>query len=148
MIILFFAAWTMDLLSLFIFNYSTVLIVLMPIPINFALAAFLIVFSLYLLTKSHEAVFDKRSTQPRLIDSGVYSLVRHPMYLGVLLFCLGFFFISLSLLSLAVWIMFFIFYDKMATFEERDLIRIFGERYAAYQKRVPKWVPRIFRNKA
>jgi len=31
----------------------------------------------------------------------------------------------------------------MATYEEKDLIRILGEEYTAYQKRVPKWFPGI-----
>jgi protein-S-isoprenylcysteine O-methyltransferase Ste14 len=65
------------------------------------------------------------------------------MYLGVLLNGLAFFFTSLSVLSLMVLIAFFIFYDRMATYEEKDLIRIFGKEYIAYQKRVPKWLPRI-----
>jgi protein-S-isoprenylcysteine O-methyltransferase Ste14 len=72
-------------------------------------------------------------------------LVRHPMYLGTLLFCLTFFFAMPSFLSFMIWIVFFIFYDKMATYEENDLIRIFGEKYISYQKRVPKWIPRIIR---
>jgi len=42
-----------------------------------------------------------------------------------------------------VWIGFFVLYDKMVTYEEKDLIRILGEQYIAYQKRVPKWFPRI-----
>ena len=44
-----------------------------------------------------------------------------------------------SLLSLGVWVAFFIFYDKMATYEERDLIRTIGEEYVDYQKQVSKW---------
>jgi len=67
------------------------------------------------------------------------------MYLGILLFCLGFFFISPSLLSFGVWLAFFVLYDEMATYEEKNLIRILGEEYVAYQKRVPKWFPRIRR---
>jgi protein-S-isoprenylcysteine O-methyltransferase Ste14 len=39
------------------------------------------------------------------------------------------------------------FYDRMATYEERDLIRILGEQYLNYQKRVPKWFIRIRRGK-
>jgi len=65
------------------------------------------------------------------------------MYLGILLFCLGLFFISPSLLSFGVWLAFFILYDKMATYEQKDLIRILGEEYIVYQKRVSKWFPRI-----
>ena len=143
MIILFFVVLGGDTLSSFIFRYSTVVVGLLFLPILLLPAILSLGFSLFLLTKSNKAVFGEIANQPRLIDSGVYSWVRHPMYLGVLLFCLGFFFISPSLLSFGVWLAFFILYDKMTTYEEKDLIRIFGEEYIAYQKRVSKWLPRI-----
>jgi protein-S-isoprenylcysteine O-methyltransferase Ste14 len=95
------------------------------------------------VSKAHEAVLHEEPTQSTLVTSGAYAVVRHPMYLGTLLFCLSLLFISLSLLSIGIWIAFFIFFDKMATYEEKDLVRILGEEYTTYQKRVPKWVPRI-----
>jgi protein-S-isoprenylcysteine O-methyltransferase Ste14 len=98
---------------------------------------------LYLLAKSHQAIFGKASSQSRLMDSGVYSWVRHPMYLGILLFCLAFFFFIPSLFSFGVWLAFFLLYNKMTAYEENDLIRVLGKEYIDYQKRVPKWVPRI-----
>ena len=143
MIILFFVVLTIDSLSFFIFRYSTVLVGLFSLPVLLLPAVLSLGFGLYLIAKSHKAVFGKITDQPRLIDSGVYSRVRHPMYLGILLSCLGFFFVSPSLLSFGVWLAFFILYDKMATYEEKDIIRILGEEYIVYQKRVPKWVPRI-----
>jgi len=143
MIILFFVVWAIDSLSFFIFRYSTVLVGLISLPALLLPAILSLGFGLYLVAKSHKAVFGEITDQPRLIDSGVYSWVRHPMYLGILLSCLGFFFISPSLLSFGVWLAFFILYDKMATYEEKDLIRILGEEYTAYQKRVPKWFPGI-----
>jgi protein-S-isoprenylcysteine O-methyltransferase Ste14 len=39
-----------------------------------------------------------------------------------------------------VWVGLFVFFDRMATYEERDLIRILGEQYLNYQKQVPKWL--------
>jgi protein-S-isoprenylcysteine O-methyltransferase Ste14 len=69
------------------------------------------------------------------------------MYLGSLLVLLGFFFATLSLLSLLVWIGLFVFFDRMATYEERDLYRILGEQYFNYQRQVPKWLPHIRREK-
>jgi len=65
------------------------------------------------------------------------------MYLGILMFCLGFFFVVPSLLSLGVWVTFFILYDRMATYEENDLVRLLGDEYTAYQKRVPKWLIKL-----
>ncbi|RLI46288.1 hypothetical protein DRO69_03465 [Candidatus Bathyarchaeota archaeon] len=142
-IILFFVVWAIDSLSFFVFRYSTVLAGLLSLPVLLLPAILSLGFGLYLIAKSHKAVFGEITDQPRLIDSGVYSWVRHPMYLGILLFCLGFFFISPSLLSFGVWLAFFILYNKMATYEEKDLIRILGEEYIAYQKLVPKWFPKL-----
>jgi len=65
------------------------------------------------------------------------------MYLGVLLIMMGLFFWSLSMLSIGIWAGFFIFYDRMASYEEENLIRIFGEDYTEYQRRVGKWFPRL-----
>jgi protein-S-isoprenylcysteine O-methyltransferase Ste14 len=142
MLILFFAVWGLDTLSSFILGYSTVIGGLALLPLRLLLAVVSTGFGGYLAAKSHKAVFEEIQDQPRLIDSGVYSWVRHPMYLGILLFCLGFFFGMPSLTSLVIWVAFFIFYDKMTTYEERDLARILGEEYINYQKRVPKWIPR------
>jgi protein-S-isoprenylcysteine O-methyltransferase Ste14 len=98
---------------------------------------------IFLGVKTHKAVFSDAHVQPRLIDSGVYSRVRHPMYLGTLLFCLGFFLSSFSLLSLVIWVGFFAFYDKMTAYEEKDLVRLLGKQYITYQNKVPKWIPQI-----
>jgi hypothetical protein len=116
MVTLFFVVWGLDS---FVFSCSTFLAGLVPLALRLFLAVPSSGFGAYLSAKSH------------------------PMYLGTLMFCLGFFLATLSLLSLGVWIVFFFFYDEMATYEEKDLTRILGEEYTAYQKRVPKWIPRL-----
>jgi protein-S-isoprenylcysteine O-methyltransferase Ste14 len=65
------------------------------------------------------------------------------MYLGILLFCAAFLFVSASLVSVGIWIIFFVFYDRIATYEEKNLIEILGEPYKAYQKRISKWLPGV-----
>lgn len=50
---------------------------------------------------------------------------------------------TLSLVSLAVGIGIFVFYDFIASYEERRLLEMFGPEYRDYQGRVPKWVPRL-----
>lgn len=139
MVILFFVVWGLDVLGYFVFNISTILAGLLSFPLLVFPAILSIGFGIYLASKSHEAVFGEAKTHPKLIDSGVYSKVRHPMYLGILMLCLGFLFIMFSLLSLGIWAIFFVFYDRMATFEEKDLIRKLGDQYVDYQKRVGKW---------
>ncbi len=142
MLILFFAAWGIDSPGHFIFGVSTVLIKFTALPYLFFPATLSVGFGMYLLWKSHKAVFgESAATELKLLNSGVYSLVRHPMYLGILVFCFAFLFAIFSLASLGVWIAFFVAYDRMTAFEESDLIRIFGQEYIAYKQRVPKWFP-------
>jgi protein-S-isoprenylcysteine O-methyltransferase Ste14 len=141
-LILFFTVLAIDTSSFFMLKYSTVILNAVSFPaLLLGMASFLGV-GLYLVSKAHKAVFGESRDQPKLIDSDVYGLVRHPMYLGTLLFCLSFLFISVSLLSTAILISLFIFFDRMATYEEKSLIDILGEEYIAYQKRVSKWLPR------
>jgi protein-S-isoprenylcysteine O-methyltransferase Ste14 len=141
MLIAFFGVWVGDFVSGFVFGPSTVVFsvvsqVLLTVP-----AICVLILSVYLGAQSHKAVFRNASTQSRVLDSGVYSWVRHPMYLGVLLFCLGFLVVSFSIVSLSVWIVFFFLYDRMTAYEEEDLIQLFGDEYREYQQRVSKWIP-------
>jgi protein-S-isoprenylcysteine O-methyltransferase Ste14 len=140
MIILFFVVWGLDS---FIFAISTVLAGFVPLPLRLFLGALSLSVGVYFGAKSHEMIFGEERRRPVLIDSGVYSRVRHPMYLGILMFCLAFFFFIPSLISLGVWVAFFILYDRMAAYEENDLARLLGDEYTAYQKRVPKWRIRL-----
>ncbi len=148
MLISYFSTLGLDSLGRFVFGVSTVIVEFASFPLLLFPAFLLCSFGIYLALKSHEAVLGEMVGQPKLIDSGIYSLVRHPMYLGTLMFCLGFLFIIPSLPSFGVWTAFFIFYDKMATNEEKDLIHILGIEYINYQKRVPKWLPRWKRRKS
>lgn len=144
MIILFLVIWGVDS---FILNYSTLLAKMIPLALRILLSVLSLGIDTYLVSRSHRLALHEADGQPKLADSGVYSWIRHPMYLGTLILFLGFFFAIPSLLSLAVLILFFAFYNKMATYEETDLVKRLGEEYAAYQKRVPKWIPRFTRRR-
>jgi protein-S-isoprenylcysteine O-methyltransferase Ste14 len=108
-----------------------------------SLALIFVIVGLYLVQGAHKVVFAEVPSDPKVIDWGVFSYVRHPLYLGVLLIMIGLFFWSLSLLSISIWVGFFFFYERMASYEEEDLIKIFGENYRDYQRRVGKWFPKL-----
>jgi len=116
-------------------------------PILLMPAVLLIAFGVYLVKESHAAAFAKRE-KPKFHDSGVYSLVRHPMYLGGLMILLGFLFLKFSLIAFSIWAIYFVLCDWMAGYEERDLLRVLGNEYADYQGRVPKWLPFSKKKKA
>ena len=141
-LVVFLVVWVLDS---FVFRFSTVLAGVVPFFVQLPLAFLSLAVGIYLGGKSLQAIFGKAVGKPEFVTTGVYARVRHPMYLGGLLVLLGFFLATLSLLSLLVWAGLFIFYDRMATYEERDLRRILGEQYLGYQERVPKWLPRVRR---
>jgi protein-S-isoprenylcysteine O-methyltransferase Ste14 len=145
----FLVVWGVDS---FVFRFSAVFAGVVPILVRLPLGVLSIAGGIYLVAKSEAAVFGRtlvgRTGEPTLITSGVYAWVRHPLYLGSLLVLLGFFIATLSLLSLLVWVGFFVFFDRMATYEERDLCGILGERYLNYQKQVQKWLPRVRKNES
>ena len=143
MFFFFLVMWGLDSVGFFMFGYSTIVFQILAFPLVLAGTILSLALSFYLVSKPHKAVLEQVQNPPQLVDSGVYAWVRHPMYLGTLLFCLAFIFISVSLVSIGIWIAFLVFYDRMATYEEKSLIDILGEPYIAYQKRVAKWLPSV-----
>ena len=71
----------------------------------------------------------------QLIDSGIYSHVRHPMYSGVLVWMLGWSVVFGSWLALAVTVLLIPFLFAKSSHEEK-LLRERYSGYVAYAKRV------------
>jgi len=84
----------------------------------------------------------ERHRTERIVTDGVYSIVRHPQYLGGLLSHIG---ISIllsawySILSTPLIIAIIYLYSWK---EEKELIREFGEEYEEYRRKVPMFIPR------
>ena len=136
LVLVFLIVWGIDSFFLrFGLNQLGLISLLVSVPIG--VLSFIL--GVYFVRKSEAVVFS--NTEGRVIDTGVYGRVRHPMYLGELLILLGFSIATLSILSFVVWIAFLIFLDRMATYEEKDLTRILGQQYFDYQRRVRKWTP-------
>ncbi len=82
----------------------------------------------------------------KIIDSGIYSIVRHPQYLGGIFGQIGFTlllsrFYSLLILPLIIYIVYIICLK-----EEHELIKEFGDEYIQYQQKVPMLIPKIKKN--
>jgi protein-S-isoprenylcysteine O-methyltransferase Ste14 len=79
-----------------------------------------------------------------LVTGGIYSRVRNPMYLVVLL-CIGgqaLLYRSILVLWWAVggWL---IVHNRVTEYEEPHLTELYGEEYEQYCERVPHWDPRL-----
>ena len=81
--------------------------------------------------------------QSELTTEGLSEFVRHPLYVGILLFIWGSFgfFATESYLTTAL---FSSIYIRIGIyFEEKKLVEVFGKQYKDYQKNVPMLIPRL-----
>jgi protein-S-isoprenylcysteine O-methyltransferase Ste14 len=99
----------------------------------------------YLAWKGLRIVFGEIRETPQVITKGVFSIVRHPVYLGSILLYLGQFMMTLSLASLTLLIIIVIFYWLISRYEEKLLTERFGDAYVQYMKMVPMLFPLKFR---
>ena len=84
------------------------------------------------------------SAPASLVVDGVYAFVRHPLYSAGLVFI--WLTPEMTLNRLVLWVVFSIYIVIGAYFEERKLLRDFGEEYAAYKARTPMFIPRLLKN--
>lgn len=96
----------------------------------------------YLAMTGLGIVFDETRETPHVVSEGVFGVVRHPIYLGSVLFYLVLLVITLSLAAAIVWFIIIGFYHFLARYEEKLLLKKFGAAYEEYMKTVPMWLPR------
>ncbi|HVL77481.1 MAG TPA: isoprenylcysteine carboxylmethyltransferase family protein [Noviherbaspirillum sp.] len=87
--------------------------------------------------------FPRPLEHAELVTTGPYRLVRHPIYLGVLLVALGISLVTASPLRLGLTLILFVFFDRKAAREERWLEEKFPQ-YPAYRSRVKRLIPWVY----
>jgi protein-S-isoprenylcysteine O-methyltransferase Ste14 len=80
----------------------------------------------------------------RLVTDGVYSRIRHPLYLGEITRNLGFTLILSSMYGFAIVLFGGLFLPFRIEIEERMLLEEFGEEYEEYRKRTKKLIPYVY----
>ena len=79
----------------------------------------------------------------QLIQTGLYKLVRHPIYFGVILVSFGWAGIEQTIYTLVLAFIVLIFFDLKSRQEERWLTQKFSE-YAAYKMTTKKLIPFVY----
>ena len=87
--------------------------------------------------------FPKPIEGGELVTTGVYSIVRHPIYTGLILGTLGWGLLRDNLLGVMLAVVLFVFFDLKSRREEQWLREAYAS-YAAYQQRVRKLIPWVY----
>ncbi|HEY5706058.1 MAG TPA: isoprenylcysteine carboxylmethyltransferase family protein [Terrimicrobiaceae bacterium] len=87
--------------------------------------------------------FPKPSERARLVRSGAFSLIRHPIYAGVTFASLGWAIVSKSRPALLMAFGLIPFFDAKARQEEKWLREKFSA-YAEYEQDVKRFIPLIY----
>ena len=74
----------------------------------------------------------------KLVEGGPYAIIRHPQYLGGILFSISITFWTQILLSLILNIIIIILTYQWTYAEDKKLMDKFGEDYEKYKQRVPR----------
>ena len=134
---LFVVIWILDS---FILHRSTFLADRIPLVIRLIILAAALAAAFYLFKSGHVVVSGgQRPTT--VVSTGAFRYVRHPLYLGSILIYFGFTASTASLFCLGLLVAIVVFYNFIASYEEKLLKVKLGEAYAAYQKKTGKWVP-------
>lgn len=79
-----------------------------------------------------------------LNTTGMYSVVRHPLYVGNFFMWLGVALVARSVwLTLVVALAFWLYYERIMLAEEAFLRERFGEGYLEWARRTPAFIPRL-----
>jgi protein-S-isoprenylcysteine O-methyltransferase Ste14 len=114
--------------------------------IKIILSVFFLVFGITMMIRSLQTFgFDYMSViylyfpeESKMQNHRIYSVIRHPMYTGILLLGLGGMFSTLTLYSVIFFLVYFLaFYIHIRFVEEKELILRFGPSYQEYIKKVP-----------
>jgi protein-S-isoprenylcysteine O-methyltransferase Ste14 len=136
---LFLIVWIADS---FFLRRSTLLSDDIPLYFRLVFLGLALVMAAYLSISGHDVV-GPEPCGTKVVSSGAFRYVRHPLYLGCLLFYLALAVSTASIFSFALFVLIFVFYNYIASYEERWLDEKFGEEYRRYRKRTGKWMPRI-----
>lgn len=89
------------------------------------------------------SIFPHPKDDAELVETGVYALIRHPIYSGLILLVTGYGLMMVNIILLIYGVLLFIFFEFKTKREEKYLNMKFP-KYSSYQARVKKLIPFIY----
>jgi len=114
---------------------------LVQIPgfVLYGLGIYLVASSFHALATQGRAKGKDFTTTTKLMQTGIYGIVRHPMMLGVALWSVGMMLVFRSLISLFMGSICVALFFLASVLETKHNAMKFGQAYRDYSARVPMW---------
>ncbi|MFX0051791.1 MAG: methyltransferase family protein [Candidatus Hodarchaeota archaeon] len=142
-VMIFTIVWIIDS---FLLHLTTQFSSEIPLLVRLVIFIILVLIGYRLAMGSHKLVLNEIDhSEPKVVAEGVYALLRHPMYFAYFLGFIALIQLTMSLISFIPFIIAVILFNKIAVYEENELIKILGQEYIDYMKRVPRWIPNPFK---
>jgi len=126
----------------FFLRLSTSLSEHVPLSIRLIILGAALITAISLFRSGH-VVVSHGQRPDHVVATGTFRYVRHPLYLASILTYFGLAVSTVSLFSLALFLGMCIFFNYIASYEEKLLEAKFGEPYREYKERTGKWLPRM-----
>lgn len=107
-----------------------------------------LVIRIYTVGHTPKNTSGRNTTEGQVADTlnttGIYSLVRHPLYLGNFFMWLGPALLVRDTWFIVAFILFYwVYYERIMFAEEQFLRRKFGQDYVEWSKKTPAFIPRV-----
>jgi len=124
---------------------DTVYVIITVISIVIALLGFVIrAYTIGTTPKGTSGRNTREQVAESLNTKGIYSTLRHPLYLGNYLMWLGLLLFTFNVYYIIIISLFFwLYYERIMFAEERFLERKYGDEYLSWSAGVPAFIPAI-----
>jgi len=100
--------------------------------------------ALFWLSAVLNSKIDKNIKENKLVTSGIYGIVRHPIYAAFLYAVTGLIFIANNLILLVLPVLYWLILTVvMKNTEEKWLSELYGDDYLNYSKKVNRFIPKV-----
>lgn len=101
------------------------------------------IFGGFFLLASAWRILHEAQKRGALATTGVYARLRHPQYAAFIIIMFGFLLQWPTLPTLVMFPILLVTYVRLASAEEREALKRFGEAYVRYAAATPAWWPAI-----
>jgi protein-S-isoprenylcysteine O-methyltransferase Ste14 len=136
-----------NLQSIILWNVSTFELIFSIAGITVAAFVMMMFAKKFFFALSGAHIFLQKQEPQKLIKNSFYKHVRHPLYTATLLLIWSIFFIQPQLNNLISCLSITVYTLIGIVFEEKKLIKEFGDAYIQYRNKTPMLIPKLFINK-